>query len=58
VTDLQQRVLELQADLTDAHRRIAELESMLSYGRRDLVRARDTTTALVVWKPRRSGESG
>ena len=57
-TELQQRVLELQADLTDAHRRIAELESMLSYGRRDLVRARDTTTALVVWKPRRSGESG
>ena len=58
VTELQQRVLELQADLTDAHRRIAELESMLSYGRRDLVRTRDTTTALVVWKPRRSGESG
>ena len=58
VTQLQQRVLELESELTDAHRRIAELESMLTYGRRDLVRARDTTTALVVWKPRRSGESG
>ncbi len=57
VTQLQQQILDLQADLTDAHRRIAELESTLPYGRRDLVRTRDTTTALVVWKPRRPGES-
>jgi MerR family transcriptional regulator/heat shock protein HspR len=57
VTQLQQRVLELEAELADAHRRIAELESMFPYRRRDLVRAQDTSTALVVWKPRRSGES-
>ena len=56
-TQLQQRVLELEAELTAAHRRIAELESTLPYGRRDLVRAQDTTTALVVWKPRRAAES-
>jgi MerR family transcriptional regulator, heat shock protein HspR len=57
VTQLQQRVLELESELTAAHRRIAELESALTYGRRDLVRAQDTTTALVVWKPRRATES-
>jgi MerR family transcriptional regulator, heat shock protein HspR len=56
MTQLQQRVLELESELTQAHHRIAELQSMLAYGRRDLVRAQDTTTALVVWKPRRSGE--
>jgi MerR family transcriptional regulator/heat shock protein HspR len=55
VGDLQQRVLELEAALVDAHRRVNELEGMLAYGRRDLVPARDTTTALVVWRPRRSG---
>jgi MerR family transcriptional regulator/heat shock protein HspR len=57
-TDYQHRVLELQAELVAAHRRIQELESVLAYGRRDLVRTRDTTTALVVWKPRRNGDAG
>jgi len=58
VGDLQQRVLDLEAALAAAHRRIQELEGIITYGRRDLVRTRDTTTALVVWKPRRPGETG
>ncbi|OLB79654.1 MAG: MerR family transcriptional regulator [Actinobacteria bacterium 13_2_20CM_2_71_6] len=58
VLDLQHRVLELEAELTAAHRRVNELESMIPYGRRDLVPMRDTTTALVVWKPRRAGDGG
>jgi MerR family transcriptional regulator/heat shock protein HspR len=58
-TGLQQRVQQLEAELDAARRRMAELESVLSYGRRDLVPARDASTALVVWKPRRTGgESG
>jgi MerR family transcriptional regulator/heat shock protein HspR len=58
VLDLQQRVVELRAELSDAHHRIAELESMIAYGRRDLVPTRDTTNALVVWRPRRPGNAG
>jgi MerR family transcriptional regulator/heat shock protein HspR len=54
-TELQHRVLELEAALNEAHQRVNELESLLAYGRRDLVPTRDTTTALVVWKPRRPG---
>jgi MerR family transcriptional regulator/heat shock protein HspR len=56
VVELQQRVLELEAALHDAHLRVNELTNMLTYGRRDLVPTRDTTTALVVWKPRRPGD--
>ena len=55
VVDLQHRVLELEAELADAHRRVSEMEAMASaYGRRDLVPTRDTSTALVVWRPRRA----
>ena len=53
VVELQRRVLDLEAEITDAHRRIAEHEHMSPYGRRDLVPMRDTSTALVVWRPRR-----
>jgi MerR family transcriptional regulator/heat shock protein HspR len=55
--ELQQRVLELEAELADAQRQVVELTSMISYGRRDLVPTRDTSTALVVWRPRRPGEA-
>ncbi len=58
VTDLQQRVMELEADLAMAHRRIAELEAMRPYPSRDMLPGRDSaSTALVVWKPRRAPES-
>jgi MerR family transcriptional regulator, heat shock protein HspR len=56
VVELQRRVLELEAQLGDAHRRSAELERLHPYGRGDLVPMRDTSTALVVWRPRRSGD--
>ncbi len=58
VVEVQQRIVDLQAELAEAVRRVAELETMLAYGRRDLVPARDTSTALVVWRPRRSAEGG
>jgi MerR family transcriptional regulator/heat shock protein HspR len=57
VTDLQQRVMELEADLAAAHRRIVEMEALRAYPGRDLIPGRDArSTALVVWKPRRSPE--
>ncbi|MFI1992553.1 heat shock protein transcriptional repressor HspR [Actinoplanes sp. NPDC020271] len=55
VGDLQQRVTELEHQLEDAYERIAQLESMNPYaGRGDLVRQERHSTALVVWRPRRS----
>jgi MerR family transcriptional regulator, heat shock protein HspR len=51
--DLQRRLAEVEADLAAARHRLAEIEA-LGYTRRDLVPTRQTPTALVVWKPRRS----
>ena len=56
VGDLQQRVAELQEQLDDAYRRMAQMEAMSSYPGRDLVPANRPSTALVVWRPRRSGD--
>jgi MerR family transcriptional regulator/heat shock protein HspR len=56
VLELQHRIAELETQLAEAHRRVAELESIATYGGRDLVPTRDTSTALVVWRPRRSGD--
>ncbi|GAA5177080.1 MerR family transcriptional regulator [Rugosimonospora acidiphila] len=53
VTEFQQRIMDLEADLADAQRRLAQI--MAYGGSRDLARTRDTSTALVVWRPRRSG---
>lgn len=50
--DLQQQVLEMQDELAAAYRRIRELEAMSPYPRRDLVPTGQTSTALVVWRPR------
>jgi len=57
VADLQQRVAELQRALDDAYRRIAELEALGTYPGRALVRQERPSTALVVWRPRRGGDS-
>jgi MerR family transcriptional regulator/heat shock protein HspR len=57
VGDLQQRVAELQDQLDDAYRRIAQMEAMSAYPGRDLVPANRPSTALVVWRPRRSGDA-
>jgi MerR family transcriptional regulator/heat shock protein HspR len=56
VLDLQQQVADLQDALARARDRVAELEALLAYGRRDLV-PRETSNALVVWRPRRTGEA-
>jgi MerR family transcriptional regulator/heat shock protein HspR len=53
VTELQDRVAELQAELRAAYQRIAELESVAAYPGRDLMPTSRTSTALVVWRPRR-----
>src|SRR3954447_16126686 len=52
VGDLQQRVQELEQQLEDAYARIARLES--PYSSRDMVQTNRPSTALVVWRPRRS----
>ena len=56
VGDLQQRVADLEAQLDDAYSRIAQAEAMTGYPGRDLVRRDRPSTALVVWRPRRSPE--
>ena len=56
VSELQERVAELEAQLDDAYTRIAQTEAMARYPGRDLVRQERPSTALVVWRPRRSPE--
>jgi MerR family transcriptional regulator/heat shock protein HspR len=56
VDELRQRLEQIEAELVAAYRRVAELEALASYPRADLVPARPTTTALVVWRPRRSAD--
>jgi MerR family transcriptional regulator/heat shock protein HspR len=56
VGDLQQRVAELEQALDEAYTRIAQLEAMGRYPGRDLVRRDRPSTALVVWRPRRSAD--
>jgi MerR family transcriptional regulator/heat shock protein HspR len=52
IYELQQRLAQAEAELARTQARLAELES-LGYARRDLLPTRQqTTTALVVWKPR------
>jgi len=52
--DLQQRVQELEQQLHAAHERIAALAN--PYGRQDVVHQERQSTALVVWRPRRSSD--
>ena len=55
VGDLQHRVAELQQQVEDAYSRVAHMEAMAHpYTGRDLVRQESHSTALVVWRPRRS----
>lgn len=51
VEALEQRVAEMRAELREAYQRIAELETVAAFPRRDLVRPSRTSTALVVWRP-------
>ena len=43
----------LEAELDAAYRRVAELEALARFPGRDLVPTNRTSTALVVWRPRR-----
>jgi MerR family transcriptional regulator/heat shock protein HspR len=54
VADLQHRVRELEQQLDDAYGRMAQMEN--PYARQDLVRHEPASTALVVWRPRRSSD--
>jgi MerR family transcriptional regulator/heat shock protein HspR len=56
VVELQHRIMELESDLADARHRVAQYEALTGYSRRDLVPTRETSTALVVWRPRRSAD--
>ncbi len=56
VGELQERIAHLEQQVGDAYQRIAQLESVGPYPGRDLVRRERPSTALVVWRPRRSGE--
>src|SRR3954462_14906789 len=56
VGDLQQRVAELEAELDAAYHRLAPMEASAVYPGRDLVRPDRRSTALVVWRPRKSSD--
>jgi MerR family transcriptional regulator/heat shock protein HspR len=55
VVDLQRRIMDLEADLSEANQRLAQVQSMSAYPRRDLT-VYTQSSALVVWRPGRSGE--
>jgi MerR family transcriptional regulator/heat shock protein HspR len=55
VAHLQETVAEMQAELTAARRRIAQLEAT-TFPRRDLVPLSQSQTMLAVWRPRRSSD--
>jgi MerR family transcriptional regulator, heat shock protein HspR len=56
VGELQERVAELEQQLGEAYQRVAQAEAMSPYPGRDLVRRERPSTALVIWRPRRSGD--
>jgi MerR family transcriptional regulator, heat shock protein HspR len=53
---LRERVAELETALSTAYQRIAELETVGGYQRGDLVPTARTSTALMVWRPRRAAD--
>lgn len=59
VDQMRARMAQLEEELAAAYRRLAELETMGAFPRRDLAPiTRTTSTALVVWRPRRRPSSG
>lgn len=57
VGDLQQQVAELQQQLDEAYQRIAQMQVGRAYPGNDLVPTHRPSTALVVWRPRRAGDT-
>lgn len=53
VGDLQATLVEMERELAEARRRLVEYESA-AFPRRDLVPMTQATSALVVWRPRKS----
>ena len=56
VGDLRQQMIELAEELQEAQQRLAELETISAFPRRELMRTSRTSTALVVWHPRSGSE--
>lgn len=54
VMQLQQRMAELRDEAQAAYQRVAELEAMSPYPRRDLLPTSRISNAVVVWRPRRT----
>lgn len=57
VDDLRQRLTQMEAELAAAYRRLAELEAVGQYPGSALVPVNQTSTALVVWRPRRTTDA-
>ncbi len=57
VEDLREQLVELSEALAHAHARLAQLETISAFPRTDLLPVSRASTALVVWKPRSSGEA-
>lgn len=54
VVDLQRRIMDLESDLAETQQRLVDVQSMTAYPRRrDVTPAYVTSSALVVWRPRR-----
>jgi MerR family transcriptional regulator, heat shock protein HspR len=56
LTELTQLVLDLQAELAAARRRVVELEAIAVYGQSNALVARSASGALAVWRPRRGAD--
>ncbi len=57
VEDLREQLIELSEALERAHTRLAQIETMTAFPRTDLMPVNRASTALVVWRPRSSGEA-
>ncbi len=57
VEEMRGQLIELSEALERAHTRLAQLESISAFPRTDLLPVSRASTALVVWRPRSSGEA-
>jgi MerR family transcriptional regulator/heat shock protein HspR len=56
VAELQRRLAVIEAELGEAYRRVAEMEGVSPYPRGSLLPAHRSSSALVVWRPRRKSD--
>jgi MerR family transcriptional regulator/heat shock protein HspR len=57
VEEMREQLVELSEALERAHARLAQLETISAFPRTDLLPVSRASTALVVWRPRSSGEA-